>query len=357
MRMKEPVPPVCGCSADAEGPATIRTLYLITLLNVLAEVGSRVDPLLREFGFHRMQATTPYERVALGRYVALLEQAAERFDRPFLGLDMGARFGLEELGPFHALFRAAGNLREVLDCFLKFQRRWQTHTLLELARGPETSTLSYRIQDPGIWPRRQDAEFTMAGFVLLTKQLARPRWSPVQVHFEHSIVGREKSLARFFGAPVLGNQAANQVVMFNQDLERPFYCATGGQDQRLHSVLECHLLALLGPEGAASQDIATQANEIIARRLGRGAVDCDSIAAALDLSSRSLRRRLAEEGTCFRNLLQEARQARAQALLQSLDLPLSAVAQGLGYSDQATFSRAFKEWTAVSPRRYSKSQG
>lgn len=336
-------------------PATIRSLFLTALVNVLSGEAHQVDPLLREYGFYRTQTATPYERVALRRYVSLLEHASEKFDRPFLGLEMGAQFGMEELGPFQALFTAAGSLRASLDSFALFQNRWQTKTLLDATVGADTTTLSYRILDPTIWPRRQDAEFTMAGIALLIKQLATPQWHPVEVHFEHSIAGMEGPLARYFKAPVIGNQVANQLVILNKDLDRQFFRSTGWQDSRLKTVLECHLLDLLGPESTVAKGIAAYAEEAISRRLGRAPVDCDSIAVELNFSPRSFRRRLMEEGTSFRHLLQEARQARAKNLLQAADLPLSTIAERLGYSDTAAFSRAFKEWTRISPRRYSRS--
>ncbi len=336
--------------------ATIRTLYLSALVDALSEHGHQVDTLLREYGFYRNQTATPYERVPLHRYVSLLEHAARKFDRPYLGLEMGAQFGLEEMGPFHALFVAAGSLRATLDSFGMFQGHWQTRTSLDVTAQAETTTLSYRIQNRAIWPRSQDAEFTMAGMALMLKQLATPGWKPIEVHFEHSIVGREQTLERFFRAPVIGNQVANQLVMRNSDLDRQFSRASGFQDTRLKSVLECHLLDLMGPEVTVAKAVTEQVEEAIARRLGRAPVDCDSIALVLGVSARSLRRRLMEEGASFRSVLQTVRQERAQAMLQSADLPLSVVAEQLGYSDTATFSRAFKEWTRASPRRFSRRQ-
>ncbi len=336
--------------------ATIRTLYLTAFVDALSDQGHQVDVLLREYGFYRNQTATPYERVPLHRYVSLLEHAAKKFDRPYLGLEMGAQFGLEEMGPFHALFVAAGSLRATLDSFGMFQGHWQTKTSLDLTPHADTTILSYRIQNRAIWPRSQDAEFTIAGMALMLKQLATPSWRPIEVHFEHSLVGREQTLERFFRAPVIGNQVANQLVMRNSDLDRQFSRTSGFQDTRLKSVLECHLLALLGPETTMVKGVTEQVKEIISLRLGRTSVDCDSIALVLDMSARSLRRRLMEEGSSFRGVLQAVRQERAKAMLQSAELPLAVVAEQLGYSDTATFSRAFKDWTCASPRRYSKQQ-
>lgn len=336
------------------GHATIRLLFLTALLDAVADLGPRIDPVLREHGFSRSQLDSPYERVPLHRYVALIEHTAARFDRPFLGLEMGSNFGLADLGPFHALLRASDRLRTVLDCLVLFQSRLQSRTLFEGMIGPDSTSYCYRIEDRRIWPRGQDAEFAISGYATLIKQLTTAKWAPIEVHFEHSIAGREKQLAQFFRAPVIGNQIANALVIRNDDLDRPFAGAAPSADAKLRAILERHLLDLMGPEAIPDEGIVAQTRGIIARWLGRTHVDLASVAAEQKLSERSLRRRLKEEGTSFRVLLQEARQARARTMLETADLPISLAAEQLGYSDTATFSRAFKEWTGVSPGRYSK---
>jgi AraC-like DNA-binding protein len=336
------------------GQATIRLMFLTALLDVVADLGTRIDPVLREHGFSRAQLDSPYERVSLHRYVALIEHVAKRFDRPFLGLEMGSSFGLADLGPLHALLLASGNLRAALDSLVLFQSRIQNRTLFESMIGPDSTSYCYRIEEQRIWPRAQDAEFAISGYTTLIRQLTTAKWAPVEVHFEHSVTGREKQLSHFFRAPVVGNQIANALVIRNGDLDSPFAGGTPATNAKLRDVLERHLLDLMGPEAIPDEGIVARTRDIIARRLGRTHVDFASVAAEHNLSERSLRRRLSEEGTSFRLLLQEARQARARTMLEATDLPLSIAAEQLGYSDTATFSRAFKEWTGVSPGRFSK---
>lgn len=350
---KNPAPPERNSTVTGNQP-TIRALFLTALLNVLSDMDGRIDPLLREHGFFLSQLDTPYERVPLHRYVALLEHVAAKLDRPDLGLEMGLSFGLADLGPFYALLRASGTLRGALDYLAQFQSRLQSRTLFDSRIGPDSTTYSYRIEDSGIWPRRQDAEFALSGYAHMIRQLTSARWSPVEVHFEHAITGREEALSRFFRGPVSGNQVANGLTIRNEDLDRPFANAIPSEDQKLKSILEWHLLDLMGPEMAPTEGLAAMTKDIISRRLGRTHVDCAAAAAELKLSERSLRRRLMDEGTSFRLLLQEARQERARLILATADLPLSVAAEQLGYSDTATFSRAFKDWTGVSPGRYSR---
>jgi len=339
-------------NSDKGDLGKIRLMFLTALFDALSDVGKQIDPLLREHGMFRAQLNTPYEFVPLHRYVALVESAARKFDRPYLGLEMGAAFGLAEMGPFYALLRASGHLRGALHYLMLFQSRLQTRTMFECKKGPESTTYSYRIEDERVWPRLHDSEFAMGGHVTLLRQLTSSKWAPEEVHFEHSIDGREERLAQYFRAPVLGNQLSNALVISNEALDMPFASAIPSEDTKLRTILEWHLLDLMGPESAPSESFVSLTRDIISRWLGRTHVDCASVAAELRLSDRSLRRRLTEEGTSFRTLLQEARKERARIILGKPGISLAVAADQLGYSDTAAFSRAFKEWTGVSPGRF-----
>ena len=81
----------------------------------------------------------------------------------------------------------------------------------------------------------------------------------------------------------------------------------------------------------------------------------DETARALGLSTRTLKRRLAAEGTDFTPLLDEQRRHRALLLLRSADLSVEAVAEQVGYSDVANFTRAFRRWSGTTPTAYRRS--
>jgi AraC-like DNA-binding protein len=80
-----------------------------------------------------------------------------------------------------------------------------------------------------------------------------------------------------------------------------------------------------------------------------GDASADAIAAALKMSARTLQRRLEEEGIRFSTVLDETRSRVAKKLLADPKLALAEVAYKIGFSDLATFSRAFKRWTGVPP--------
>ena len=67
---------------------------------------------------------------------------------------------------------------------------------------------------------------------------------------------------------------------------------------------------------------------------------------------RTLRRQLAAEGTTFKAITDEIREALAVELLTAGGLSLEQVASRLGYHDAAGFSRAFRRWTGATPGTY-----
>lgn len=77
--------------------------------------------------------------------------------------------------------------------------------------------------------------------------------------------------------------------------------------------------------------------------------DRKDIAALLNTSERTLKRRLQNEGASFRDISNAVRKARAQALVAEGRLPMKEIAQTLGFSDLSSFSQAYKRWTGSAP--------
>lgn len=74
--------------------------------------------------------------------------------------------------------------------------------------------------------------------------------------------------------------------------------------------------------------------------------------AALRMSPRTLQRRLEDEGLRLSALIDDVRAQAARRHLEDPRIPLIDVAFRLGFSDLATFSRAFRRWTGMPPGAY-----
>jgi AraC-like DNA-binding protein len=80
--------------------------------------------------------------------------------------------------------------------------------------------------------------------------------------------------------------------------------------------------------------------------------DIDYVAQKLHMTSRTLRRRLAAEGSSYQQILADVRYALAREYLATSSLPLEEIASMLGYSSPGNFTYAFKRWHGSPPRQY-----
>ncbi|ROU02218.1 AraC family transcriptional regulator [Marinobacter sp. R17] len=101
-------------------------------------------------------------------------------------------------------------------------------------------------------------------------------------------------------------------------------------------------------EPESVREIVTRVRERLMNHPGRGG-DLDTVAAGLDMSPRSLRHHLAQADTSFRDIRNDIRRTFATRYLTETDLPLDVIADRMGFSDQASFTRAFRSWTGQTP--------
>ena len=103
---------------------------------------------------------------------------------------------------------------------------------------------------------------------------------------------------------------------------------------------------------ASEHALVRDVHGLIARRLADGVLDLESAAKHLEMSPRVLARRLAEHGTTFSKILDDARREMALSYLQDRSFSLLDIAYLLGFSEQSAFQRAFKRWTGKAPGEY-----
>ncbi len=340
--------------AGFHGQSAIRAFFLEPTLNELRRLDHPIRTSLKRYGLALSDIASPYAWVPLRCHTELLEEAARLTNNDYLGFEIGRRFDQRSLGPFCALLANAGTLREVFELYRSFQSVWQANTSFETERHGTVTHYNYVIDDPNIWPRRQDAELTLTALVTLGRQLGFANWGPEMVEFEHALPADTRPLRTFFAAPVFGARDANRLIVANVDLDRPLGHA--GSHSGGSKVLERHLLDLMSHDSGerAASGIVDATVAVINRRMGRAPLDIAAVAMEMHTSERSLRRHLEEAGTSFRDLVQQQRLSRAQSLLRGRKTPVVEAAARLGYADAAAFCRAFRDWTGMSPTRFAQ---
>ncbi len=98
----------------------------------------------------------------------------------------------------------------------------------------------------------------------------------------------------------------------------------------------------------APRDLVGATGSIVRANVA-GAVSIDQVAFSLDYSERTLRRRLAEYGTSFRDIVQRVRIETARELITQKDLTIMEISKRVGYASSSHFTRAFRQQTGISP--------
>ena len=291
-----------------------------------------------------------YDLIALGRYLCLFEDAAVLAKDPLFGARLGNSLPPGELlGPIGFLVLTSPSLRIGLTNMARYINVWQDATKVSLHDQDGAALWSYHITDDKMWPRRQDAEFTLTVTCAMVRACFGGNWTPLEVHFEHSRPSEWQGLQTMFRAPLRFDQPANALLIDNADLEKPVHGGNAGFAPFLRHHVE-EMLASTNKDLGLLQ----QVRRIVERDLGHSPVNVTSLAGELRLPARSLQRYLAEEGSSVRKIIREIRQEQAKSLLHTKPRQVGAVAHAVGYTDQSAFWRAFKSWEGVSPAAFAR---
>ncbi|WP_333591949.1 AraC family transcriptional regulator [Brevundimonas sp.] len=152
---------------------------------------------------------------------------------------------------------------------------------------------------------------------------------------------------RYFDAPIHTGCGQNALVLDRADLDLPF----AGHNPELLAVLDPSLAASLG-EIEARSSLSDQVKILIQRRIASGKPDIADVARELGMSERTLQRRITEQGSSYRGLLDEVRRELSRHLLSDARNSVDEIAFLLGFQDKGSFYRAFRTWEGVTPARW-----
>jgi AraC-like DNA-binding protein len=167
-----------------------------------------------------------------------------------------------------------------------------------------------------------------------------------ELHFTFGRPRGAKNDVEVFGCPVLYGQPENEFLFDLDWLNAP---PNFGNEVTYSEVLQ--LCGKLLSELRLNTGVAGQVREIFLSRLGQPP-SFELVAERLGMSPRTLRRKLEQEGTSFRELIDELRAHAAIKYVRDTDLTIEDVAYALGFSDAAAFRHAFRRWTKSAPHEY-----
>lgn len=214
---------------------------------------------------------------------------------------------------------------------------------LEVEVGPETTTIGYR------WPvgARPPSTLVLAEllfWVAMARTGTRQRIEPLRVTAPEPPEDVE-AYRTFLGVPI--ERSERQAVTFAAaDAALPFLT----ENEAMWETFEPELRRRLGElELEAAMDERVRA--VLLELLPVGRTGMAEVAAELAMSTRTLQRRLRDEGTSFQRVLDATREDLALHYLSTEHLSAPEIAFLLGYGEPSSFYRAFHNWTGETPER------
>lgn len=326
-----------------------RSMYSGWLVNYLKKNGvtpshvSEIDDLKVERFFE-----SP-DLMPLDIYLKLFEWAARHFDRPHLGLDIASESTIDDFGLFGFLTSSTETIRELCEQSECYQRILMQGAALEFVPQGNLIEVRYSIVSGLSDHLIQDVEFSLAIMVKIFQQSHHNDWRPSRTSFCHKALDPLSDYTDVFGENIDFEQASNSLWFESKHWDIPVVTA----NPTLHNVLAEQANRLL-QEIEGKTDFLGSVKFRISSRLGDESFNIESLAQELNMSSRTLHRKLRQENTTFKDVKIDLMMDVAKHVLLNEPVSIAELAQTLGYSESSAFVRVFKRVQGQSPLQYRK---
>lgn len=303
--------------------------------------------LFRQAGLDPAALADPNARYPLAGTNALWQLATEAANDPAFGLDVARQVNQTT---FHALgysLLASATLEECFARLLRYFRIVSDAADLDL-RHEAGDRYRFVMQPlPGeMQPTDAALDALLSVLIRLCRTLAGPDFRVRGVYFRHPAPTDTTVFEKVFKAPLHFDAEQTAMVFSGSAMRAALPFANPELARHNDSILARYL---------AHFDKANTANRvhaILVDLLPQGEPGQSKVAETLHMSLRNLQRKLQEDGTSYKKILNETRRDLALSYIADPHYSISEVTYLLGFSDSSSFTRAFKRWTGQSPSQY-----
>lgn len=279
------------------------------------------------------------------------EIAVARTGDEALGLRAAAGVDPGYFGVIDYAARSASCLREAAPLAARYFRLANSWGRLELRPvGEGLEVVRHVLGDELGWLPPQAADFAMATMLRVMRLATARPFAPTRVSLRRRAPADPSPWRESFGCAVEFDAAEDRIALGPDALALPMRAP----DARLRALVEGYAESLLRVLGDPEAPLMVRTRHQIAVALAaRRSAELESVARGLGLSGRTLQRRLQEEGSSFRALLDEVRHALATRWLRA-GLSPGEITFLLGFSEVSAFGRAFLGWEGCSPAAWAR---
>jgi AraC-like DNA-binding protein len=324
------------------------------LAGAIRDLGHDPQPLLDQFGLDPARLAEVGARLSIPRYMRLGHAAIQLTGTPALGLRMGRLSRLSQAGLAGVTAAQAPTVREAARTLIRFEPLYGSNY-----RGQS----SFHEDSEGAWLRfysispyndynRFVVDSILAGWLHQLSTLAGTEVVAEKVEIEFDAPAYAHEYGALSEDPVSFAAGVNQLRLSQSVLGLRNPDHVPGTWRQLLQLCERELEQL-----TRTRSLRERIIQLLGPLLNGGREpDLEEVAARLKLPTWTLRRKLAEEGTRFRAILNDTRRDLAMTYIRDTELAFGEIAYLLGFASAEAFQRAFKRWNGQTPGEFRRSQ-
>lgn len=243
--------------------------------------------------------------------------------------------------------------RALFELIQRYQRTLGSQVELELVIDGPIAKFGNIAGNPNVQKPSQFVEFVSAQWVLRWRERCAEPLEFRRVCFMHARPAEMQEHERVFGRNIEFTSKGDFIEFDAEKLD----IALLGANETLLGFIRTHAETLLAKMNASGHRgiFTARSREALFRAEPGDLPGIERVARTLGLSERSLQRKLNEEGTSFKDVLDDVRREIACGYLRDPRHSISDIAFLVGFSEISAFSRAFRRWTDLAPLAWRRS--
>ena len=312
---------------------------------LIESYGKDPDPIFRKLYLDPKLAENPNARIPYAKVEALWEEIIAAIDDPYIGLKAAELWHPSFSGSLGYAWLASSSLRTAFERLVRYLRVVTEGMQCRIEeKGDEFSFIHSFHEDSLNIPQHADA--ILATMTVLCRINYGQSLNPIAVSFTHSAPEDTGEYFALFRCPLNFDAPENRIILSKEVVDKRLPSSNPMLAQLSDQIMIEYLAKL--DDG----NLIERVKAAIIDQLPSGQVTDSSVADALYMSRRTFHRKLQQENTTFRSVLNEVRQELANQYIQDSSLSLNEVSFLLGFAEISSFSRAFKRWTGSAPSAF-----
>lgn len=317
------------------------------LIEAINTARGDADQILHAVGLDRSTVSDPHGFLPCADFARLLQEASRRTGDDCFGLHFGEQFQPKNIGPLIYVLLNSPTMAVAFDNAVRYLKVHNEGARVTFTYDATTAYLRQSLLGVAAEEVRQQSEYSMVVALNTLRLMAGSRWCPREVQFAHQAPVHTAEHVRVFGAPLSFGCDANTLVIERAFIDKQVPAA----DERLYPILRRYLDRVVKEMPREDRTLAS-IRQVIGDSMREGDPKLEDVARKVTMSTRTLQRRLKEQGVDFKGLVDDTRRRFSlNYLADSVHTPAE-IAYLLGYSEVSAFNRAFKRWTGTTPSTY-----